>query len=59
MGGFGTKREIIRRKKYLTKETKAYILVSCVIYGGLMFHIFHAYPLNDLMMDKQLSVDLG
>ena len=27
--------------------------------GGGLFPIFHTYPLNDLMMDTQLSVDFG
>ena len=58
-----------KRKKYLVKEMREYIFVSHVIDGdtwshdlgggGDMFPIFHTYPLNDLIIDTQLSVDLG
>ena len=56
-----------RGKKYLEKEMRLYILASHVIdgetwwhdLGGFLFPIFHTYPLNGLMMDTQLSVDLG
>ena len=30
-----------------------------MIKGGLMFPIFQKYPLNDLKMDTNMSIDLG
>ena len=46
---------------------REYILVNRVIdwetwfnnLGGGIFPIFNTYPLNDLMMDTQLSVEMG
>ena len=32
---------------------------GCMIYGGLMLTIIQTHPLNNLIMDTQLSVDLG
>ena len=32
---------------------------GCMIKGGLMFPIIQEHPMNDLIMDTQLSVDLG
>ena len=30
-----------------------------MILEGLLFPFFHKYPLNDLLLETQLSVDLG
>ena len=56
-----------RGKKYLAKEIRAYIFLSHETDGetwlndlrGLMFPIIQTHPLNDLIMDTKLSVDLG
>ena len=56
-----------RKKKHLEKEIRAYILVIRVIngdtwlhdLGGLDVSYIQTRPLNDLMMDTQLSIKLG
>ena len=67
MGVIQIKSNMTRRQKYLAKVKRVFILVINVIYGetwfhylgGIQFPILHTYPLNELMMGTQLSVDLG
>ena len=66
-GYYSEKTKMTRINKYLAKEMRAYILVSRVIDGETWLHdlggldvTYHSdTPSNGLMMDKQLSVELG
>ena len=66
-GGYSEQNGDDQRETYLAKEIRAYILLSHATdgetwlhdLGGLMSPIIQTHPLNNLMMDTQLSVDLG